>query len=202
MSVQSHPGVRRARDDEPAPDRARPPARGYRARVTWELDLPLATPRLLLRGHRPEDLDDLVLFHGDPGVTRYIPWPVRDREQTRTALAAKLDRTTARPGEWLVLAVEERATGTVVGEVLLKNADEPEVGYVLRADRQGQGLAAEAVGALLAAASSSLQVTRVQAVVVDGNGASVRLLARLGFRAAGPGPLSSDGEPTTTFRRG
>ncbi|MBT0994101.1 GNAT family N-acetyltransferase [Cellulomonas sp. DKR-3] len=170
--------------------------------TVWELDLPLTTPRLVLRGHRPQDLDDLLVFHSDPAVTRYIPWPVRDREQTRAALAAKLDRTTAAPGEWLVLAVEERRTGTVVGEVLLRHADEPEVGYVLRADRQGRGLAAEAVGALLTAASSSLQVTTVVAVVVDGNAASVRLLGRLGFRGAGAGPLSSAGEPTTLFRRG
>lgn len=170
--------------------------------TAWELDLPLVTPRLLLRGHRPDDLDDLLVFHSDPAITRYIPWPVRDREQTRAALAGKLGRTTARPGEWLMLAVEERATGTVVGEALLKHADEPEVGYVLRTDRQGQGLATEAVTALLAAATSSWQVSRVVAVVVDGNDASTRLLERLGFTAAGQGPLTADGEPTTTFRRG
>jgi RimJ/RimL family protein N-acetyltransferase len=194
MSHQSVPRVRRARDDG---------ACGYRAGVTaWELDLPLSTPRLLLRAHRSADLDDLLVFHSDPRVTRYIPWPVRDREQTRVALAGKLDRAVAGPGEWLVFAVEERATGTVIGEVLLKHADEPEVGYVLRTDRQGRGLAAEAVTALLDAASSSLQVRRVVAVVVDGNDASARLLARLGFAAAGPGPLTADGEPTTAFRRG
>ncbi len=54
---------------------------------------PIRTERLDLRPHRMEDLDDLLAFHSDPDVVRYVPWPVRDREQTRTALKAKLTRT-------------------------------------------------------------------------------------------------------------
>lgn len=169
--------------------------------AVWELALPVTTPRLTLRGHRADDLDDLVVFHGDPGVTRYIPWPVRTREQTREALATRVDRTTAACGEWLVLAVEEQVTGTVIGEVLLKHGDEAEVGYVLRADRHGQGLASEAVRALLDAARTELGVTVVVAVVVDGNDASMRLLTRLGFTPDGAGPLTAEGESTTRFRR-
>ncbi len=169
--------------------------------TVWELDLPLTTPRLTLRAHRATDLDDLVVFHSDPQVTRYIPWPVRTRDETRASLEAKVGWTTARPGEWITLAVEERATGTVIGEVLLKHDDEAEVGYVLRTDRQGQGLASEAVAALLDAAATSLGVTAVRAVVVDGNDASVRLLTRLGFRPVGPGPQTTEGEPTTAYHR-
>lgn len=171
--------------------------------TVWELDLPLRTDRLLLRGHREEDLDDLVVFHGDPLVTRYIPWPTRTREQTREALAVKLPRTrAARAGEWIVLAVEERATGTVIGEVLVKreHGGRAEVGYALRTDRQGRGLAAEAVTALLDAVEAAFGVHDVRAIVVDGNEASVRLLARLGFEALGPGPVDGD-ETTTEYRR-
>ena len=54
------------------------------------VDLPLETERLVLRAHRREDLDDLVRFHGDPEVVRYVPWPVRDRAATNSA-------TTPRP---------------------------------------------------------------------------------------------------------
>jgi RimJ/RimL family protein N-acetyltransferase len=72
----------------------------------WAPEYPIRTPRLLLRPHLESDLDDLVPFHSDPEVTRYIPWPVRDREQTRVALAARLDKGTAdREGDWLILAV-------------------------------------------------------------------------------------------------
>ena len=171
--------------------------------TVWAFDLPLTTDRLLLRAHRPEDLDDLVVFHGDPLVTRYIPWPTRTRDQTREALAGRVGHTTAAaPGDWIILAMQERDTGTVVGEVLVKREEDgrAEVGYALRTDRQGRGLASEAVTALLDAVEERFGITDVRAVVVDGNDASVRLLERLGFEAVGPGPAADD-ETTTQFRR-
>ena len=152
--------------------------------MDWAFDYPLSTERLELRPHRLDDLADLVVFHSDPEVTRYIPWPVRTLEQTREALRVKLDRTVARtPGDWIVLAIEERSTGTVIGEVLLKREADgrAEVGYVIRADRQGQGLATEAVVGILDAARESFGVTTVDAVIEAPNSASARLLTRLGF---------------------
>ncbi|OZB87539.1 MAG: hypothetical protein B7X41_12740 [Microbacterium sp. 14-71-5] len=168
----------------------------------WVLDVPLRTERLELREHRAGDLEDLVLFHGDPQVTRYTSWPVRDREQTSVALDRRLTQTrAAEPGDLLSLAVVERASGTVIGEVLLMRRSDStaELGYAIRADRWGQGLASEAVRALLDGAVT-LGLTEVRAVVVDGNDASVRLLDRLGFTDLGTaGPPAKDGSPTRTF---
>lgn len=151
--------------------------------ATWTLVRPIETARLTLRPHHENDLDDLLVFHGDPQVTAYIPWPVRDREQTAQALAERLVRTSASaPGDVLSLAVEERDSGTVIGEVLLRRtgATETEVGYALRQDRWGRGLASEAVTALLDEAAG-WGVTTVAAVVEPPNTASVALLERLGF---------------------
>ncbi|CAN5160819.1 GNAT family protein [soil metagenome] len=150
----------------------------------WAPNLPIETERLILRVHRMTDLDDLVLFHGDPEATRYIPWPVRTREQTEEALAAKLTRDVARAaGDWLVLAIEERATATVIGEVLLKreHGGLAEVGYVIRVDRQGKGLASEAVRAMLVLGFHSYDRRAIDAMIVRGNDASVRLVERFGF---------------------
>ena len=38
------------------------------------LVLPIHTERLLLRTHRPDDLDSLLDYYSDPEVARYIPW--------------------------------------------------------------------------------------------------------------------------------
>ena len=161
----------------------------------WVLDLPRRTERLGLREHHADDLDDLLVFHGDPQVTRYTPWPVRDREQTREALDVRIPRTRAAgAGDVISLAVVERATGTVIGEALLKrgSGSEAEVGYAIRTDRWGRGLAAEAVGRLLEAATG-LGVRKVHAVVARGNDASVRLLTRLGFaELAGADSVGAD----------
>ena len=150
--------------------------------------LPLQTERLVLRTHRAEDLDDLVVFHGDPEVVRYVPWPLRDRTATEQTLRVKLDQGELRePGQWLVLAVELRETGRVIGEVLLKWASDRqgELGFAFARDVQGQGYAAEAAGAVLRLAFDDLGFHRVSAVVIEGNDASVRLLGRLGFRQEG-----------------
>ncbi|ADB30644.1 GCN5-related N-acetyltransferase [Kribbella flavida DSM 17836] len=148
---------------------------------------PVRTARLDLRPHRRDDLADLFAFHSRPEVVRYTPWPVRDLEQTRVALEAKLDRhTLTEEGQWLVLAIELRETGTVIGEVLLKWASradrQGELGFALHTDYHGRGLAAEAAEAMLRLGFDELGLHRICAVVVAGNTASARLLERLGMR--------------------
>jgi RimJ/RimL family protein N-acetyltransferase len=147
--------------------------------------LPVGTDRLVLRAHRTADLDDLAVFHGDPDVVRHVPWPVRDRAATEEALRVKLTQTElVAPGQWLVLAVELRSTGAVIGEVLLKWASDRqgEVGFALARDAQGHGYAAEAATAILRLGFDDLGFHRITAVVIDGNEPSARLLRRLGFR--------------------
>lgn len=150
----------------------------------WAPTLPILTERLALRLHRETDLDDLLAYHGDPETTRYLPWPVRTRQQTADALVPKLGQGVATlEGEWLVLAIEERASGIVIGEVLLKRGPGTtcELGYVIRRDRHGLGLASEAVAAMLALAFDAYGRTTVDAQIQRGNAASVRLVERFGF---------------------
>jgi RimJ/RimL family protein N-acetyltransferase len=150
-----------------------------------DVQLPIETERLVLRPHRMDDLDDLAVFHGDADVVRFVPWPVRDRVATEEALRVKLTQTgLVAHGQWLVLAVEVRETGTVIGEVLLKWAShrQGEIGFAFARSHQGRGYAAEAGRAMLRLGFDGLGFHRISAVVIDGNDASVRLLGRLGFR--------------------
>jgi len=153
-------------------------------------DYPIRTARLDLRPHRRDDLDDLCAFHSKPDVVRYIPWPVRDREQTRVALEVKLGQgELAEPGQWLVLAAELRDTGTVIGEVLLKWASaadrQGELGFAFDDRHHGRGLAYEAAAAMLDLGFARLGLHRICAVCIDENQASARLLARLGMTLEG-----------------
>ena len=140
---------------------------------------PLLTERLELRPHRMDDLDDLFAFHSRPEVVRYTPWPVRDREETRVALERKLRQgELTESGQWLVLAVELRETGTVIGEVLLKWASEVdrqgEIGFALHSAYQGKGLAAEAAREMLRVGFEELGLHRIVAILDDRNEASAR----------------------------
>ena len=151
-----------------------------------DLSLSLQTERLLLRCHRLDDVDDLLRFHSDPDVVRFVPWPVRDRAMVEETLRTKITQgRSPAPGEWLVLAVERRDTGRVIGEVLLKWASEAdrqgEIGFAFAGDQQGQGFAREAAEEIIRLGFEDFGLHRLTAVCVDGNDASARLLTRLGF---------------------
>ena len=152
--------------------------------MIWTFDYPLRTARLDLRPHTAADLDDLLVFHSDPEVVRYIPWTVRDRQQTHAALALKIPQVSAAAaGEWIVLAIEDRSSHTVIGEILLKRKSDTvaEIGYVLATHAQGKGLASEAVDHLMAQAEKFFGITTFDAVIEKPNVASQRLLTRAGF---------------------
>ena len=55
--------------------------------------LPVATPRLVLRRFRPDDLEPLLAFHSDPQAVRYVPYPPRDRDAVATVLERKMANT-------------------------------------------------------------------------------------------------------------
>jgi RimJ/RimL family protein N-acetyltransferase len=142
------------------------------------------TERLELRVHRPDDVDDMLQFRSDPEVVRYVPWPVSTRSDVEEALTKRL--TAGRvdePGEWLILAIVFRATGQVIGEVLLKNSgeDAAELGYALHRSFHGMGLAREATEAMLELGIREFGLRRITAELDERNTASATLLERLGF---------------------
>jgi RimJ/RimL family protein N-acetyltransferase len=154
--------------------------------LPWEPTLPLYTERLILRVHEHGDLEDLLEFHSDPNVVRYLPWPIRTRAQVAEALIPKMRAGRVdKEDEWLVLALQLRSSKRVIGEVVLKcssvERSEAELGYAMHAGYHGQGLAFEAASAMVGLAVGELGVERLVAELDARNAASIRLLERLGF---------------------
>ena len=164
----------------------------------WVLPDSVATERLVLRPHRADDVDDLLVFHSDPEIVRYVPWEVMDRDQVAAFVEKRMTLlTAAEDGTWVVYAIElptpeGAGDGHVVGEVLLKRESAEhgiaELGYAVSAHVQGQGIASEAVVAMLELGRAAFGVRTVHAVVDERNAASIRLLDRLGFALDGPHP--------------
>ena len=153
------------------------------AAPTW----PLRTTRLELRPFRVDDVDDLLLIHGDPVAVRYVPYRPRDRDGVVDVLRRKVPHVALRAeGDLLELAVTLRTDGTLIGDVLLilrsVEHETLEVGYIFSRAHAGQGYATETVRALLDLAFGPLGARRVVARVDARNDASRRLLLRLGFR--------------------
>ncbi|MEV6600789.1 GNAT family protein [Actinoplanes sp. NPDC051346] len=154
------------------------------------VDAPLATDRLLLRPFRRDDVDALYDLRSRPEVLRYLYWPPATRDGVRDVVAQRLTMTTlAADGDFLVLAVELRSTGRLIGEVDLSLTSTEhghgEIGAILHPDAQGHGYASEAVAALLDLAFDVLGLHRVTAQTNAGNEASTRAMLRLGMRQEG-----------------
>jgi RimJ/RimL family protein N-acetyltransferase len=153
----------------------------------FEPDYPIVTERLRLRPFQPGDLDALVAIHGDPEIVRHVPWDVRDREELRGVLEEKTRRTAiAEVGDGLNLAAVTADGGEFVGDMsLMWRSDEHrtgEVGYLLHPAATGRGYATEAARALLRIGFEALGWHRIIGRIDARNGASARVLERLGMR--------------------
>ena len=148
----------------------------------------LETERLVLRRFTADDVDLLVALDADPAVTFFITGgtPTPREEVVDEVLPAFLGYYERFPG-YGFWAVEERATGDFLGWVHYRPlpgapSDEPELGYRLVRAAWGQGYATEASRAVVDHGFRALGVRRVVANAMAVNGASRRVMEKLGMR--------------------
>ena len=137
----------------------------------------LLTPRLRLRRAEPGDLAPLHAILSDQRAMRY--WsspPHRDVAVTRAWLD---DMIAAEDSDDFVVELG----GRVIGKAGCWRL--PEIGYILHPDVWGQGLATEALSAVIAHVFAAHDIEAITADVDPRNAASLRLLARLGFSETG-----------------
>ncbi len=147
----------------------------------------IETSRLRLRPLELTDEDDLFVYQSDPETVRYIPWPARTRDQVRAALAAYAGkRRMSEAGDGILLAIVEKTSGTVIGQMNLSIASltdrHGEFGYVVSRAFTGRGFATEASAAVLDYAFDALDLHRVSAQIDTRNHASAAVAAKLGMR--------------------
>jgi ribosomal-protein-alanine N-acetyltransferase len=150
---------------------------------------PLATDRLLLRPFAEADAEPLFEHARNPNVARFTLWEahrsVADAvEFVRDYAALRYREGTAEP-----YAITIRPDPRPVGACGCFWAAEPhrtmELGYWIGEAYWGRGYVVEACRAVLDFAFAEYGPERVQARVIAGNGASGRVLAKLGFRPEG-----------------
>ncbi|MFG2785960.1 GNAT family N-acetyltransferase [Streptomyces prunicolor] len=146
----------------------------------------LTTERLTLAPLVPDHTDGLVALFADPRASQYFPVDFSDEQAARALVTSRL--AFAGPpqlGYWTWLL-----DGQVVGLGHLQPArDLPseliETGWCVRPDLWRQGVATEAIGALLDYALSGLHLPAVWALVDSKNAPSIRFAHRLGFLSVG-----------------
>ncbi|MGZ8567349.1 MAG: GNAT family N-acetyltransferase [Actinomycetota bacterium] len=153
----------------------------------FELREPLETERLLLRPFAPDDFDALFSYRSRADVAHYLMWEPEDHEQVKASLERKIHSTRfGAEGDFLALAIELRATGDLIGDVVLGFVSQEhrvaEIGYIVHPDHHGRGYATEACRPILRLAFEELGIHRVIGSLEARNVASARVLEKLGMR--------------------
>jgi RimJ/RimL family protein N-acetyltransferase len=151
-------------------------------------EIRVETARLLLREFCEEDAEAFYELHRDPAVTRFTgDGPITDVAHARTILCAFpiADYRKYGFGRWACVL---KASGQVIGFAGLKYLDdleEVDVGYRLRPEHWGVGLATEATRAVLRYGFEQLRLAQIIGLVDPANLASVRVLEKAGLTFAG-----------------
>lgn len=148
----------------------------------------LGAPRLRLRQLGDADVPALQSIFGDPVHLRY--WshgPLADLEAATDYLNGI--QSGWRERTFFQWGIEETGSRQLVGTVTLGSWDRTNrhagIGFIVHPDRQGLGLATEAVRRVLAFGFGPMGLHRVEADVDPENEASMRLLERIGFQREG-----------------
>jgi len=167
---------------------------------------PLVTERLELRVPAQDDLWAMHAIVADPVTGRFLG--------PSHAPSDHFERFSRNAGSWLLYGygsfmLRERGSGELIGNAGVFHSfrglgedfdDSPEAGWILRADRVGQGLAHEAMRAIFAWFAHEHGAQRIVCMISPGNAPSIRLAERLGFTAIREAKLP-DGAAVRLFER-
>jgi len=163
-----------------------------------ESSLPHRSSRLTLRRLRVSELSDFQAYRQDPQVGLYQGWQAQSDSEALAFLQQMAEAPLLQPGVWCQLGLADAASDQLIGDIgicLAADSASAEIGFSLRAASQGQGLAAEGVGALIALLWAHTPAGEVRAITDARNRGSIHLLERLGFARVDSQDAVFRGEP-------
>jgi RimJ/RimL family protein N-acetyltransferase len=146
--------------------------------------------RLVIRRFASGDAEALAAYRSDAEVACYQSWECPySLSEARLFIASLHDVAPGTPGTWFQFAVSLQSSGTLIGDVALRtrkaDSRQAELGFTFATSHQRQGLATEAVGAVVRYAFEQLALHRVFSQTDVRNIRAQRLLERLAFRREG-----------------
>ena len=150
--------------------------------------LPLVTQRLLLRDFVDDDWRAVHAYACRDEVVRYVPWGPNTEQDSRAhvtramAAAAEVPRST-----WELAVVERHGDGLVggIGLTVKPRHRSGFLGYCLHSRVWRRGYATEAARAVLQLGFESFGLHRIWTTCDVDNGASSRVLEKVGMRREG-----------------
>ncbi|MEJ2383180.1 MAG: GNAT family N-acetyltransferase [Xanthomonadales bacterium] len=159
------------------------------------MDRNVLTDRLELRWLTEDDADLMLAIWNDPDFIRNVG--DRGIRTPQAALTAMRDGVLALYrshgyGPYRIAARDGGAPMGICGLFKREQFEHPDIGYGLLPAYRGRGIALEAARAVMAQARDRLGLERVNAIVTPSNGASIRLLEKLGMQQQGPVRMPDD----------
>lgn len=144
----------------------------------------LRTSRLIVTTWLERDVDDLLVVHADAQTMRFVR---QGRPETREETARLVDQYIAEYAatgvtKWRLADLDEHLVGRAGFGA---HRDGRELGYTIRRDRWGQGLASEIGAALVTWHLSHTADISLYAYVAVDNPASRRVVQKIGFESIG-----------------
>jgi RimJ/RimL family protein N-acetyltransferase len=152
------------------------------------MNLPIETERVRLRKYEEKDVADILAYSSDADfwLARNLDWPVSEAGVEKY-WESQRDIDPCNDPKWFSLVVELKTEGKVIGHVgigVVKTGEHRQgiIGWLLGRKYQGQGLATEAVRALITTGFEQMRLHRIFARTGRDNERSWRLMERLGMR--------------------
>jgi RimJ/RimL family protein N-acetyltransferase len=142
----------------------------------------LETPRVMLRELTPDDAPSFFRLNSHREVMRYTCEPLWESvEGTREAMRSYEDYRVHGYGRWGCIDKKDGRLLGFNGLKFLPELGETDIGYRFFPECWGQGLATETSLAVIEFGFETLELTKIVALVLPENAASVRVLEKLGM---------------------
>jgi len=161
----------------------------------YRRDMTVETARLLLRPFTADDAADVHVYASDPAVCRFTEWGPNSEDDTREWVERAAEA--GLPAQWAITLRDDAVgaagripAGTVVGGVgvygegrgpLDSTPGIRELGWVVRRDLWGRGIATEAVRAVIDALLEEDGLEQLHARCRPEHKASAKVMAHLGL---------------------
>ncbi|WP_342238946.1 GNAT family N-acetyltransferase [Inquilinus sp. OTU3971] len=148
----------------------------------------LYTPRLRLEPYAERHFAGLLVLNSDPMVMRYVDGTTDTAEDVRAGIARVQERWATQGFSWwaFLFAGSDEVIGAGCIQHIENDPAQPlEIGWRLRPDYWGQGLATEAARAMADFTFTTLGAPCLYGVADPRNAASIRVMQRLGMHNIG-----------------
>lgn len=144
----------------------------------------ITTKKLLIRNLQEDDLTSFAAYRALPVIAEFQSWTDYTFDDALALFHDVNKEPFGTPGRWAQLGITLRSSNELAGDLALHfiDNDQVEVGFTIAPDFQKQGIAYEALTALMDFLFFDLRKHRAFAVTDTRNLASSRLLEKIGFR--------------------